>query len=118
TGTFPYAGRSPQQVMIAHVTGTPNLAPLPECDRPAVAAALSKKPEDRFPLCQDFVRELIMANYTGPRSQSGAARPSGSISYQTRPVEMTPGPAELTDRHLAPSSVTVPDGPRLPVDTT
>ena len=113
TGTFPYTGRTPQQMMLAHVTATPNLNPLPECDRAIVARALSKSPEQRFDSCLDFVRELIVADYTPPAgTRSGTIRTSGVTQFRHRSVETTPGPAERTGRHVAPNSGTVPAPPR------
>ena len=107
TGTFPYSGRNPQQMMLAHVSATPDLSPLPECDRPAMAAALAKNPGDRFAMCQDFVHELLLADDPPPRS--GQSRSSGPRAYRHRSIETTPGPAEQTGRHTSPGdSGTVP----------
>ncbi len=61
TGDFPYSGRTPQQLMLQHVSTQPNLAGLPPADQPVVAKALSKKPEDRFPSCLAFVQSLMLA---------------------------------------------------------
>ena len=58
TGSYPYPGKSAQQLMLQHVRGVPILAALPESDRPAVERALAKDPADRFPTCSDFVRKL------------------------------------------------------------
>jgi hypothetical protein len=58
TGQLPLSGTNPQQLMLQHVTGVPNLAPLPPGDRPAIGRALAKKPEDRHPSCGDLVRAL------------------------------------------------------------
>src|SRR5262249_669468 len=59
TGHPPFAGTNVHQLIMQHLTGTPNLSPLPESDRAAVGRALSKQPEDRFPTCGDFVRALV-----------------------------------------------------------
>jgi serine/threonine protein kinase len=59
TGEFPYPGRTPQQLMLQHVSAQPNLAALPPCDRPAVEKALSKRPDGRFPSCLAFVQALM-----------------------------------------------------------
>ncbi|MDB5308200.1 MAG: pknF 1 [Gemmataceae bacterium] len=109
TGTFPYSGRTPQQMMLQHVSTAPDLTGLPECDRPAVLRALAKKVEDRFPSCLDFVRALIAADYVPPPTPSqpgypavsATPAPGGSIvvPFHQRPVDLTPGPAEATGRH-------------------
>ena len=44
TGTFPYAGRTPQQLMLQHVSGKPNLSSLPPGDQSIVAQALVEGP--------------------------------------------------------------------------
>lgn len=61
TGVFPYNGHTTAQLMLQHVTGTPNLATLPPADRASVLRALSKKPEERFPTCTDFVHAMMLA---------------------------------------------------------
>ena len=59
TGAFPYPGRTPQQLMLQHVSGQPVLAALPTADQPAVARALAKRPDERFPSCLAFVQALM-----------------------------------------------------------
>lgn len=61
TGVFPYPGVTANQIMMQHSVGTPELGPLPADDRPAVARALAKTPDDRFRSCGDFVRALVAA---------------------------------------------------------
>ncbi len=78
TGYFPYTGRSPQQMMMQHVTAVPELGSLPRFDRGPVAKALSKSPEDRFASCLDFIDAL---GPTDPR----ATRRSSAIQPQSRP---------------------------------
>src|SRR5688572_16322023 len=63
TGTLPFAGDNPRQLMLAHLQGEPNLSALPEVDRAVVAKALAKNPDDRYPSCRDFLRAL---NGDGP----------------------------------------------------
>src|SRR4051812_17064668 len=55
TGSFPYPGRTAQQLMLQHVGAEPDLSALTAADRPAVARALAKVPADRFPSCTAFV---------------------------------------------------------------
>ena len=66
TGSFPYSGRTPQQLMLQHVTADPDLAALPEADRPVVGMALAKQPARRFPSCTAFVKALAGAQNVGP----------------------------------------------------
>jgi eukaryotic-like serine/threonine-protein kinase len=58
TGLRPFSGINPAQVLIQHLTAPPNVAPLPIHDRDIVAKALSKKPNDRFASCTEFVQAL------------------------------------------------------------
>src|SRR5262249_15479001 len=47
-GELPFTG-TPQQLTIGHIMHAPDLSMLPEEERPAVAKALAKKPEERRP---------------------------------------------------------------------
>jgi hypothetical protein len=58
TGAFPFHGKSVAQLMMQHVTETPDLSGLPETDAPIVARALAKVPEQRFNGCAEFVETL------------------------------------------------------------
>ena len=77
TGVRPFNGTSGQQLLMQHLREPPNLGPLPPADRPAVARALAKKPEDRFPTCLQFVRALqhAGAETPGPASAVDAGEP-------------------------------------------
>src|SRR4051812_21483326 len=54
TGTLPFTGKNTGQLRLHHSQGGPDLRPLPGPDPPAVARALSRCPEHRFPSCSDF----------------------------------------------------------------
>ena len=58
TGRRPFNGANTKQLILQHLTGTPDLSSLQDHDRDAVARALSKTPTDRFPTCTDFVKAL------------------------------------------------------------
>jgi serine/threonine protein kinase len=59
TGTMPFNGKNPRQLVLQHASAPPNLESLPESDRPIVARALAKKPEDRYTSCSEFVAALL-----------------------------------------------------------
>lgn len=59
TRTLPFNGKNARQLLLLHTNGEPDLAALPEWDRPAVAKALAKDPKARFPTCGHFVRALV-----------------------------------------------------------
>ena len=97
TGEFPYSGRTPQQLMLQHVSAQPNLTGLPPADQPVVAQALAKKPEDRFPSCLAFVQALMMA-------ESATAIPNVTMSVRRSRVdrsvaEMSAGTASGRDEY-------------------
>jgi serine/threonine protein kinase len=58
TGIRPFDGMSMQQLLVQHLQQPPNLDPSPPADRPALARALAKRPEDRFPSVSMLVRCL------------------------------------------------------------
>jgi hypothetical protein len=54
---LPFTGTAAQMVA-GHLNRPPDLTMLPEEERPAVARALAKNPQDRWPSCQEFVAAL------------------------------------------------------------
>jgi hypothetical protein len=74
TGLRPFGGKNIRQLALQHMTEEPDLSMLQEADRPIVARALAKNPEERFPSCTAFIRSLA----GGPRSSdsSGGSGPS------------------------------------------
>ncbi len=118
TGRFPYPAKSPQQMMLAHAASAPDLGPLPEGDRAAVAKALAKAPTDRFRTCLEFVHALIEAGRHEAETwaQSDGGRKTHFAVRQTRlsraEVELPPAPVEragldpsqLTGRFAAPTA--------------
>jgi serine/threonine protein kinase len=61
TGQRPFSGSSLQQLIMQHLSATPNVTPLPKPDRGAIMRSLSKKPEGRYPTCLELVRALRSA---------------------------------------------------------
>jgi serine/threonine protein kinase len=56
-GQLPFGG-TPVQVVAGHLSQSPDLTMLPAAERPVVARALSKDPEERWPSCRAFVQAL------------------------------------------------------------
>jgi hypothetical protein len=56
-GRLPFAGTS-AQVVAGHLHRPPDLSMLPPEERPTVARALAKRPNDRWPSCQAFIQAL------------------------------------------------------------
>ena len=61
TGQRPFTGTSVRQLVLQHMQAQPDLTPLPAHDQPAIARALSKNPDERYPTCQEFARTLLAA---------------------------------------------------------
>jgi formylglycine-generating enzyme required for sulfatase activity/serine/threonine protein kinase len=64
-GRLPFEGNQ-FQIMAGHVMQPPDLSMLPEAERPAVARALAKKPEERWPSCRAFAEALAEAGKPAP----------------------------------------------------
>jgi serine/threonine protein kinase len=58
TGARPFNGTNSRQLMMQHCAMPPDLARVPEADRPALTRALAKDHQKRFPSCSEFVRAL------------------------------------------------------------
>jgi formylglycine-generating enzyme required for sulfatase activity len=56
-GRLPFTGDQ-AQILTGHLMEPPDLTMLPEAERPAVARALAKKPEDRWPSCRAFAEAV------------------------------------------------------------
>jgi formylglycine-generating enzyme required for sulfatase activity len=69
-GRLPFRGDK-HEVMYGHIHEQPDLTMLPEAERPTVARALAKKPEQRWPSCRGFVEAL---------AREGAAGTSGDVT--------------------------------------
>jgi len=99
TGQRPYNGTNVRQLLMQHLTGTPDLSALPPCDRPVISRALSKKPEERWPTCMDMVNALRQA---GQGAGAGAeATPSQAASIET-PAVIRVSPTARSDRPATP----------------
>ncbi|QVL32823.1 protein kinase [Telmatocola sphagniphila] len=58
TGTRPFEGVNPQQLVLMHTHGIPNLSALPSNERAIIGRALSKIPENRFNSCKELIQAL------------------------------------------------------------
>src|SRR5262249_482804 len=58
TGHRPFNGSNVRQLILQHLQAAPKLDALPPADRPAIAKALAKSPDDRHRSCRDLVRML------------------------------------------------------------
>ncbi|HXG12689.1 MAG TPA: tubulin-like doman-containing protein [Gemmataceae bacterium] len=119
TGKLPFSGSTPRHLMLQHLTGQPDLSALPEHDRPAIARALSKKPEDRHPTCADLVRALRQAGSPGTARNGSspevvAVRPATvADATNATTVQLHKEPSSSSS---APSPVEVPERPEVTGD--
>jgi serine/threonine protein kinase len=110
TGTVPFWHNNIYELMMQHLSAPPSLAALPEADRPVVARALSKVPEQRYPSCMEFMRALVGGSQNGMRrsgmwrrvlvgprkddpSLAGSLRAlPGRAAPADQPTQIVPGP--------------------------
>ena len=79
---LPFEGNA-AQVTRGHLELPPDLTMLPEAERAVLAQALAKEPQQRFPSCGDFVRELQSCAGEG---EAVAPRRSGpALQMATQP---------------------------------
>jgi len=58
TGVLPFSGRTAAQLAKQHTSSPPRLSPLAPADQAAIAVALAKDPEKRFPSCRALIERL------------------------------------------------------------
>jgi serine/threonine protein kinase len=122
TGTRPFNGSNVKQLLMQHLNGVPDLTPLPESDRSAVARALNKKPDDRWPSCTEFVQTLkraVPAFEAAPptelKSQPTLPRPRSTLPATMMPPAQTaagPTPVEDVKPHTRKSNIPAAPPPR------
>ncbi len=84
TGTPPFNGRTPSQLMAQHLKSAPDLSSLLPSDRAVISRALSKNPRTRFPSCRQFVDELIKRRPTKSlSSQSPTSSATAAVVVET-----------------------------------
>jgi serine/threonine protein kinase len=95
-GRLPFTGDQ-AQILTGHLLRPPDLTMLPEAERPAVAKALAKKPDERWPSCRAFVQALAASSpFAAPtrvNAPAGLDVPSGSTRSKTVPPPIPGKPA-------------------------
>jgi serine/threonine protein kinase len=97
TGLRPFAGNNVRQLVMQHLQAAPNLTPLPAADRPIIARALAKSPDERHPTCIDMVRALGRPQ-SNPHIDVGtpAPEPAASVPADAEAAEEEAPPLEVT----------------------
>ena len=118
SGVRPFPGTTPAQLAAQHVHGKPNLRPIPRGDHPAVARALSKDPNVRYPSCVAFVEELKKQRRTvriaRKRSETKADERSETLIYSESSSDRADMTEMVSERALPfqPSSIASADPPK------
>jgi hypothetical protein len=104
TGQRPFNGTTTRQLLFQHLQQPPDLKPLPEGDRAAVARALAKKPDERYPTCAEFIRAV--------HAGAGCAAPVGGPAADGGAGQATPHTALSTPHTDAPAAAPAVSGLR------
>src|SRR5690242_8976401 len=102
TGRRPFPGKNIRQLALQHMTEPPDLSMLPEADRPVIARALAKNPDDRFPSCTAFIRSLPIRPEPESNGTGGGNGPSAE------PVAWSKSPRSAHDVFLTPDPSATP----------
>ncbi|OWK35795.1 tubulin-like doman-containing protein [Fimbriiglobus ruber] len=104
-GQRPFDGNSMQQLLMQHLQMPPNLTPSPPGDRPALARALAKKPDERFPSVSAMVAAIRAGNAGSDRTVVPAG--SGGVPPGSRHGlgdGSKSGPIEVFPAHVPPAA--------------
>lgn len=116
TGRRPFEGSNTKQLLMQHLNAVPDVSPLASGERPIIARALSKKPDDRWPSNAEMIRALKALKNGVAAGGSGAyGQPQRAKTDTPMPP---PGPGPETAPATAPSAATpTPRGPLRGSDT-
>jgi hypothetical protein len=101
-GRVPFGGESPGEIMMKHLTGTPDLLVIPPAFRPVVARLLDKDPRRRYSSV-----EALLADLDGYLSQPAEEGVEPTWTPEPGPAPLDQGPAAGQALAAAPH----PDGP-------
>ena len=76
TGKLPFDGETPGEVLMKHLTASPNLSVLPEEYQPIIGRLLEKDPAQRYPSVAEFAADLEFAVPEEIWQQSSAPIPN------------------------------------------
>jgi hypothetical protein len=96
TGQLPFTGKNARQLLMQHLTGEPDLSPLPPGDREPIRRALAKRPEDRHPTCAALVEALCRAGDLTPAllPNTPATRTISLANTSPEPIRDDPAAGE------------------------
>ncbi len=115
TGLRPFAGNNLRQLVLQHLQGTPNLSSLPAADRPIVARALAKSPDERHATCLDMTRALAAATAALLAGREAAAAETGLLVPGSANTPQTPAAPADPQLHTPPRVLDAPRTPAQPM---
>jgi serine/threonine protein kinase len=92
TGQRPFTGSNVRQLILQHLQGVPNVAPLPSGEQAPISRALSKTPSERFPSCGELVQALRAAPSGPIQGSSEQGLPLSSLLRASRRSPTTDRP--------------------------
>lgn len=108
TGQLPFHGKTTLEKLWSRVKSPPQLDDYPPAERPVLLKALAQIPEDRFPSCASFVRELeeavaatpstLPAEEKGERTERITQRSSSVLGVVPAPY----APVDLSATRVKP----------------
>lgn len=105
-GRLPYEG-APVELIAAQMTRPPDLSMLPEHERPAVARALAKVPQERWPTCRAFADALAAAlpkaAATSPKPPAAATKPKSPKKTDVPPPAAKTRPPQTVVPRRSPA---------------
>jgi hypothetical protein len=115
TGQRPFQGTNVRQLIVQHLQAVPDVSSLPLPQQPVISRALSKRPDERYANCRDFVTALREASRISEESSAAsAAGPGGHGGTPASPAmpagEGLPTPGGIPAR-TAPACYFAPGRP-------
>jgi len=110
TGHKPFNGKNIRQLAMQHMTEAPDLSALPEQDRAAVAKALAKNADERFPSNLAFVKALTgrvdnAASTSIPITRTTRPGQTSAAFFEADRSAVTPPPLGRTISQKLPASL-------------
>jgi len=106
TGVRPFTGSTLAQLASQHIHSQPDLTPLPRNDRATIARALSKKPEQRFPLCRVMIDELVNQRLIVRNNKR--TRIPGRLAVDTVAKDFIPRTGDISDNNSKEKTAELP----------
>jgi serine/threonine protein kinase len=114
TGQLPFDGESDGEILMKHLTATPDLTRVPMAFRPVIARALDKNPLRRYSSTAEMARAVEAAAGPSVEPLPVAAPPVAAPPLPPPPPAAPPTPAPAPQVSPLPVAPLVPATPQLP----